>query len=662
MSAMEREGLFFCRWERSASRVSLGEEAEPHGAAWPCLLLLLACLPGALTARAADETAKAKEAKFPTEPSACKVVTNDELEVLLSQPASLRPQDKSLVRSRCESPRSARGLVVVRRLVDVEQPAEGQPAAESATSPEPVWAADLSEVPLTTDSSNEGELAADGLAAVSSQDEIRPVRSRWHPYNLEGHPEISYHLYDPYGQNVLKGDFPLAGDWFLELTALNTMVYKSRRNLDFSRVFPDLMAAGTLNFVSYNSFYSENLIFGAEFRRHDDSFVPSNFRLRINGVADFKHDINALTAGSDGNAHLFDAFFDLQIADFGHNNFDLLFLRGGFQGFRSDFHGLVFNDVGLGGRLFGETKKNRLRYDFAYFKLFSKNPVSGFIDFSAPSRHQVAIARLTWEDFLAPGWNSEWTFHYNRDPRPLSGISEKADLDTFYFGATFNGRLGRWVFNPAVYAVTGHAERLEGAQLARHFVAGWMGLLDLQYPFDFWRFRLGYLYASGDSNSADRRDTGFDAISDGVVLFGGPLSYWVGENIKFGAGDFVRPNSLFPSFRGVNEAANYINPGLQVVNAGVDLNLSPRVAVATNVNYLRFVETGSYQNRIVIGEHGAGVEFNLFVRWKPFLRQLNENFVLDNGFSLLHPLPGLEGAFQSKRTVFSTFTAFRFLF
>jgi hypothetical protein len=492
--------------------------------------------------------------------------------------------------------------------------------------------------------------------------EIRPVRSRWRTVNVEGHPELTYRLWDPFGQNLLKGDFPVRGSWFMEVSALNTVVYKSRRNLDFSQVFSDQIAAGSLRFVSHNSFYAENVIFGAELRRHDDAFVPSGFRLRINGAADFKHDANALFTGSDGNAHLFDAFVDARLADFGRDNFDLLFLRGGFQGFRSDFHGLVFNDVGLGGRLFGEAKKNRLRYDIAYFKLFNKNPVSGFIDFHEPSRHQVAIGRITWEDFLALGWNSEWTFHYNRDHRKLSGSSQTADLDTFYFGAVFNGRLGRWLFNPAVYAVTGHAERLENSQLARHFVAGWMGLVDLQYPLDYWRFRLGYLYASGDSDSSDRRDTGFDAISDGIALFGGPLSYWVGENIKFGRGDFLRANSLFPTLRGVNEPANYTNPGLHVLNGGVDVIVSPRWQLIGNVNYLRFAETGSYTNRVVINSHNAGFEFNVLLRWRPFLKRLNENLVFDNGFSLLHPLQGLEGAFLSGRTVYSTFASMRFIF
>ncbi len=500
--------------------------------------------------------------------------------------------------------------------------------------------------------------------------EIKRVATRWRTYDLQGHPEYTFRIFDPYHQNILKADYPLLGNWFLEINAFNNLTYKSRRNLDFSSVFSDQITAGTLKFVHHNQFLNENILFGAQVQHNDDTFVPSNFKFRVNGVTDYKRDINAFNDGSNTSSHLFDAFVDLQLYDFGprvdgHSNFDLLFLRGGLQGFKSEFHGLIFNDVGLGGRVFGELKKNRLRYDFAYFKLFQKNPVSGFIDFSVPSNHQVAIARFSWDDLL-PGWNSEWTFHYNRDhrkiPGPSPGSTLSPDLDTFYTGATFNGHIGRFTFNPAVFGVFGHADAVQSGAVVRHSVAAWTALADWEFKLDFWNFRLGYLYASGDGDPSDKRDTGFDAISDAVQLFGGPISYWVGENIKFGKGDFVRANSLFPSFRGVNGVANYINPGLHTLNGGLDVTLSPRLDFSANLNFLAFAATGSYTNRIVIAHKPAGVEENVFLRWKPFLREANQNVIVDAGFSVLQPLQGLQDAFRSDRTVFSTFLAFRLVY
>lgn len=512
--------------------------------------------------------------------------------------------------------------------------------------------------------------AAQAAAPTPPSSEIKPVATRWRTFDLQGHPEYTFRVYDPYHQSILKADYPLSGKWFLELNAFNNLTYKSRRNLDFSTVFADQITAGTLTFVPHNQFLNENILFGAQIQRNDDTFVPSNFKFRVNGVTDYKRGINAFNNGSNTSSHLFDAFVDVQLFDFGprvdaHSNFDLMFLRGGLQGFKSEFHGLIFNDVGLGGRVFGELKRNRLRYDFAYFKLFQKNPVSGFIDFSVPSRHQVIISRFSWDD-LVPGWNSEWTFHYNRDHRtavPTGGGSAlPVNLDTVYGGATFNGHIGRFTFNPAVFGVFGHADALRTTTVVRHSVAAWTALLDWQFKLDSWNFRLGYLYASGDGNPSDTRDTGFDAISDAVQFFGGPISYWTGENIKFGKGDFVRANSLFPSLRGVNGAANYMNPGLHAFNAGVDIAISPRLDFSANVNVLAFVATGSYTNRVAIAHKLAGVEENVFLRWKPFLRESNQNVIVDTGFSVLQPLQGLRDAFGNGRTVFSTFLAFRLVY
>lgn len=497
--------------------------------------------------------------------------------------------------------------------------------------------------------------------------EIRTVASRWRSYTPDGRPEYNFRLWDPYHQNILKADFPVAGNWFVEATAFNNFVFKSRRNLDFSNVFADQIGAGTLTFVRHNNFVNENILFGAELRRFEDVFFPSDFRIRVNGVADYKSDINAFNAGSHRRAHLFDAFVDVKLADFGggvdtRSNFDLLFLRGGLQAFRSDFHGLIFNDAGLGGRLFGEAKRNRLRYDFAWFKLFRKDAISGFTDFTQPSAQQVGIVRVTWEDFLRPGWNSEWSFHYNRDRRKIAGSSETARTDTFYLGAAFNGVFGRSQFNPAAYVVFGHADQIVGGAPERHSVAALTALADWRFPLDYWTFRAGYLFASGDSNPADTRDTGFDSISDGVALFGGPLSYWVGENIRFGRGDFVRANSAFPSLRGANGPVNHLNPGLHLVNAGVDVVLSPRFELAGNWNLVAFASSGAYTNRVTVTERMAGLEENVFLRIKPFLREANQNVILDLGFSALHPRAGIKRTFQTSGNVFTTFVAFRLVY
>jgi hypothetical protein len=488
------------------------------------------------------------------------------------------------------------------------------------------------------------------------------VDTRWRTYDLEGVPQYSYNLLDTYNQNRIKGDFPLAGKWFGEADIFQTYVLKERRNLDFTNVIPDQ------TFHSHNNFQDENGIFGFEVRHNDDRFFPSDFRIHIDGSADWKSDINAVNTSAQGHAQVFDAFSDVQLHNFGNVNFNQVFLRGGIQTFKSDFHGLIFNDVGLGGRIFGNSLSNRVRYDVVVLKLFQKDAVSGFIDFSKPSQHTVLISRFTWEDFLVTGWNSEWSVHWNHDPRKImQSDSNQLNLDTYYLGTTLNGNLGRFIFNPAIYGVFGTADHLIDGARVQHDVRAWTGVLDLEYPIDEWKFRVGYVYESGErGGSTSKTDTGFDAISDAVTLFGGPFSYWVGEDIKYAKGDFVRANSFDPSLRGTNNQANYINPGLQLVNAGLDTTVTPRVALSFNVNWLYFNDTGTYKtNNIVvvngiptastttINHHNAGIEENVFIRWKPFLRQRNDFFIVDTGFSVLQPLAGIKDAFGSSRPVYS---------
>lgn len=484
------------------------------------------------------------------------------------------------------------------------------------------------------------------------------VDTRWRTYDLEGVPQYSYNLLDTYNQNRIKGDFPLAGKWFGEADIFQTYVLKERRNLDFTEALPGE------KFVSHNNFQDENGIFGFEVRHNDDRFFPSDFRIHIDGSADWKSDINAFNTTAQGHAQVFDAFSDIQLHNFGDVNFNQVFLRGGIQAFKSDFHGLIFNDSGLGGRIFGNALSNRVRYDFVVLKLFQRDAVSNFFDFSKPSQHTVLISRFTWEDFLVTGWNSEWSVHWNHDPRKImQSDSNQLNLDTYYLGTTLNGNLGRFIFNPAIYGVFGTADHLIDGERVQHDVRAWTGVLDLEYPIDEWKLRIGYVYESGErGGSTSKTDTAFDAISDAVTLFGGPFSYWVGEDIKYSKGDFTRANSFDPSLRGANNQANYVNPGLQLVNAGFDTTVTPRVAVSVNVNWLYFNNIGTYDtNNIVngvpttttISHHNAGIEENIFIRWKPFLRQRNDFFIVDTGFSVLQPLAGIKDAFGSSRPVYT---------
>ena len=250
-------------------------------------------------------------------------------------------------------------------------------------------------------------------------------------------------------------------------------------------------------------------------------------------------------------------------------------------------------------------------------------------------------------------------------PRDIAATGHIAGLNTIYFGRTLNGHLGRWIFNPAFYGVAGKADHVVAGSAVKHTVSAFTGLADLEYPLDFVKFRLGYAYVSGDGNPNDNKDRGFDSISDAVQLFGGPISYFVGEDIKFGAGDLVRANSFYPSLRGGNGQANYVNPGLQLLNGGMDVTISPRFQLALNANYTRFNTLGAFANAgntFNVFHKDGGIEGNAFLRIKPFLHTINQNVVLDLGVSALNPLQGLQDIFKTDKMVYSTFVALRLVY
>ena len=109
--------------------------------------------------------------------------------------------------------------------------------------------------------------------------------TRWRTYDLEGVPQFGYHLWDTYNQNRIKGDYPLTGKWFTETDIFQNLVFKERRNIDFSSnpTLAAQIADGKLNFFSHNNFVDENVIFGTELRHNDDRFFPSDFRIHVDG-------------------------------------------------------------------------------------------------------------------------------------------------------------------------------------------------------------------------------------------------------------------------------------------------------------------------------------------------------------------------------------------
>jgi len=115
--------------------------------------------------------------------------------------------------------------------------------------------------------------------------------------------------------------------------------------------------------------------------------------------------------------------------------------------------------------------------------------------------------------------------------------------------------------------------------------------------------------------------------------------------------------SLLPNLRGkFNQRSNFVNPGLMLVNGGVDLRLSPKLRVVTNVSQVRLADPTVVRELLRLdGRDGfedgtIGVDIGVGAKLRPFV---NENLFVVLGFSLLKPGGGLASALGSNQPLHS---------
>ena len=119
------------------------------------------------------------------------------------------------------------------------------------------------------------------------------------------------------------------------------------------------------------------------------------------------------TTRLDSHVGLQEAFAEVKLHDLSPN-YDFLSVRAGIQAFNSDFRGFIFVDEQPGVRLFGNLHSNRWEYNVAYFNLLEKNTNSG-LNSLALRHQQVIIANVYRQDFLFPGYTTQFSVHYNKD-------------------------------------------------------------------------------------------------------------------------------------------------------------------------------------------------------------------------------------------------------
>ncbi|HKY29140.1 MAG TPA: carboxypeptidase-like regulatory domain-containing protein [Pyrinomonadaceae bacterium] len=480
--------------------------------------------------------------------------------------------------------------------------------------------------------------------------------------------------WDPYNQNVLKGDYPIKGNkLFMILSAVSTTGLELRRAPTSSDVSSDEPGSGEFFGQPEQLAASETLQLSFELFHGDTVFKPRDWAIKISPTFSIPNYLNARENGvvnidvrrgtnrTDTHISLEEAFAEVKLADV-NENYDFISVRAGIQSFVSDFRGFIFSDNNLGARLFGAFDNNRFQFNAAYFSMLEKDTNSGLNRFD--TRHQnVYIANLFRQDFIRKGYTIQGSLHYNDDRssiefdrngflvRPaLIGDVRPHSIKVGYVGINGDGHLGRLNLTNSYYYVFGRDSRnpIAGRSVR---VKSHMAAVEASVDKDYLRFKGSFFWAQGDSNPTDAKATGFDAILDDPNFAGGQFSFWNRNGIRLtqtGVG-LVQPNSVLPSLRSskIQGQANFVNPGIFIYNAGLDVEVTQRVKAVFNINYLRFHRTEPlefvlFQNRI---RHDIGWDYSLGVAYRPFL--IN-NVQLTFGASTLQTGRGFRDIFTDR--------------
>ncbi|MCA1613060.1 MAG: carboxypeptidase-like regulatory domain-containing protein, partial [Acidobacteria bacterium] len=487
--------------------------------------------------------------------------------------------------------------------------------------------------PFLDPTAGERATGAAGGATVESAPQTDPrtreVRDRWRinfpEYDRYGSPaggrDIPFKRgkwYDPYSQNLIKGDYPVLGNKvFVVLSAVDSFSVEQRRtpapsNLNSAR-------PGSAEFFGKPEVLgvSHTLQFSFELFHGDTTFRPRNWAIKISPTLSVPNYVRTREVGvvhvdprrgtnrSDWHLSLEDAFLEVKLEDT-NANFDFVTVRAGIQPFVSDFRGFLYTDNNLGARVFGGFDNNRYQFNAAYFSQLEKDTNSGLNRFD--TRHQnVYLFNVFRQDLIAKGFTGQVTLAYNDDRRAvrfdrngflvrpaLVGDARPHAVKVGYLGLNTDGHIGRVNLTTSYYFAKGRDERNPIAGRPQTIRAH-MAAAEASVDFDYLRFKGSAFYASGDKNPTDGAATGFDSILDDPNFVGGQFSFWnrVGIPLTQTAVGLTQPNSLLPSLRSskTQGQANFVNPGILIYNGGADVEVTQRMKAIFNANYLRFHRT-----------------------------------------------------------------------
>jgi hypothetical protein len=507
------------------------------------------------------------------------------------------------------------------------------------------------------------------------------------------------HWYDPFNRNKLKGDEPiwpsrLGQQVFFNLTATSDTTFDARRVPSPSNVSAANPGSSTFFGRGEQEFVDQTLRFSFDLFHGDASFKPADWRIRITPEISINDlnvrelgivgpDVRSGTNRFDTHIGLQEAFAEVKLHDIGPN-YDFVSLRAGIQQFNADFRGFLFVDEQPAVRIFGDLHSDKIEYNAAYFQFLEKNTNSGLNTFER--RHQqVVVGNIYLQDFFFPGYTAEFIAAWNKDdatihyddngflvrPAPIGNVVNQNPgagpiphgIRVGYFGWLGSGHIRRVNVTHAFYQAVGEDtfNPIAGRPVT---VNAQLAAAEVSYDRDWVRYRVSTFYTSGDRNPRDNRARGFDSILDLDSFAGGLFSFWNREGIRLtGSGVLLTtPGSLIPSMRSSKDEgqANFVNPGIFLVNAGADFDITPKLKGFANANFLRFERTESLADILFQApiRHTIGVDYGAGAIYRP---PLSENIVFTGGAAMLTPGDGFRDIYGGK-TLFSLFGSVKFTF
>jgi hypothetical protein len=516
-------------------------------------------------------------------------------------------------------------------------------------------------------------------APVDQVGEFVPLPDRWRIMEALG---FKFPWYDPYNQNIWKGDKPIHGeDWFLSLIGISDTIIEPR-SVPIPTGITSSAGPGQNDIFSGidQTILAQTFLAGIVYYKGDTTFRPPDWEYRltlgfqynrvdIDDVRVLNIDPRLGNTRDDGFVGLQELFVDRHLRDVS-DRYDFDAIRVGVQPFSTDFRGFLFQDLQFGVRLFGNRHNNFWQYNLAWFRRMEKDLNSGLND---PTRRlrddDVFVANVYRQDWPVVGFTSQGTVTWNRNredraffdsngfiQRPASlGFEGPREYDAYYLGYNGDGHWntinltvsGYYLAGDNINTFTGRPTDLD----AGFFAA------EISKDYSWARWRASVAYASGDDDPFDDKSQGYDAIFENPIFAGADTSYWIRQNMPLVGGGIVtlsQRNGMIPNLRPSKEQgqSNFENPGLHLIGVGADFDLTALHRVSFNVNQLWFDDTATLEvarNQSPI-DRGIGTDVSVAWIWRPFMTQ---NVVLRLSGAALFPGDGLKDLYGDQGTYYS---------